>query len=85
MGVPSLEGCLTSEGARGNEGARASEGMRARLEESPVLLVMRCRFDTLEETDVGFHVQKLLDSAGLVRAMTFDEFRDESMQRSLLG
>jgi hypothetical protein len=40
-----------------------------------------CRFDTLEITDVAFHVHKLLSSIGLTRIMTFEEFREESRRR----
>jgi hypothetical protein len=40
-----------------------------------------CRFDTLEVTDMSFHVRKLLSSLGLTRIMTFEEFREESLRR----
>jgi len=40
-----------------------------------------CRFDTLQEMDIGFHVRQLLSNVGLARIMTFDEFRDESKRR----
>jgi hypothetical protein len=40
-----------------------------------------CRFDTLEEMDIGFHVQKILEGAGLLRVMTLEEFREESIRR----
>jgi hypothetical protein len=41
-----------------------------------------CRFDTLEVTDVAFHVHKLLDNITLTRIMTFEEFREESRRRN---
>ena len=40
-----------------------------------------CRFDTLEEVDMSFHVLHLLSRSGFARLMTFDEFRDESRRR----
>jgi hypothetical protein len=40
-----------------------------------------CRFDTLQEMDMEFHVRKLLSSLELTRIMTFDEFHDESQRR----
>jgi hypothetical protein len=41
-----------------------------------------CRFDTLEEKDMEFHVRQLLGNVGLARIMTFDEFRDEVKRRT---
>lgn len=40
-----------------------------------------CRFDTLEEMDLSFHVRLLLSNLGFARVMSFDEYRDESTRR----
>jgi hypothetical protein len=40
------------------------------------------RFDTLDVTDMSFHVRKLLSSLDLTRIMTFEEFREESRRRN---
>jgi hypothetical protein len=40
-----------------------------------------CRFNTLEEVDVGFHVRQLLVNVGPARIMSFEEYRDESLRR----
>jgi hypothetical protein len=43
-----------------------------------------CRFDTLEQMDMGFHIRQLLSNVGLVRIMAFEEFRDESKRRNAI-
>jgi len=40
-----------------------------------------CRFDTLEEIDVSFHVRRLLSNVGFARIMSPDEYQGESVRR----
>ncbi len=41
------------------------------------------RFDTLEKTDISFHMEPVLAHVGCLRVMKLEEFRVESQRRGL--